>query len=76
MNEEKIVAENEPKPVQTPEVAQLVSIDAGELETLRKQAAERTQYLDLLQRSRAEFENYQKRNQKEREQERRYFQGR
>jgi len=48
------------------------TIDTAELESLRKQAAERDKYLDLLQRSRAEFENYQKRNQKEREQERRY----
>jgi molecular chaperone GrpE len=57
------------------ETSQAVSIDAAELETLRKQAAERAQYLDLLQRARAEFENYQKRNQRERDQERRYFQG-
>lgn len=58
-----------------PEGSGGVTIDAAELETLRKQAAERTQYLDLLQRARAEFENYQKRNQRERDQERRYFQG-
>jgi molecular chaperone GrpE len=44
-----------------------------DLETLRARASERDQYLDLLQRTRAEFENYQKRNQKEREQDRRYF---
>lgn len=50
-------------------------IDAAELEKLRKQAAERDQYLDMLQRSRAEFENYQKRSQKERDQERRYALG-
>src|ERR1700678_4335461 len=71
MTEEKTPMENSGRA----EVSQVVSIDAAELETLRKQAAERAQYLDLLQRSRAEFENYQKRNQKEREQERRYFQG-
>ncbi len=46
-----------------------------ELARLRKLAAERDQYLDLAQRSRAEFENYQKRNQKEREQERKYAYG-
>jgi molecular chaperone GrpE len=46
-----------------------------ELEGLRKRAAERDQYLDLLQRTRAEFENYQKRNQRDREQERRYQYG-
>jgi molecular chaperone GrpE len=44
-----------------------------DLEALRKRAAERDQYLDMLQRSRAEFENYQKRVNKDREQERRYF---
>jgi molecular chaperone GrpE len=42
---------------------------------LRKAAAERDQYLDIAQRTRAEFENYQKRNQKEREQERKYAYG-
>ena len=72
MNEEKAPAEHSQGTLET---AQVVSIDALELETLRKQAGEQAQYLDLLQRSRAEFENYQKRNQKEREQERRYFQG-
>jgi molecular chaperone GrpE len=46
-----------------------------ELARLRKLAAERDQYLDIAQRSRAEFENYQKRSQKEREQERRYAYG-
>ncbi len=43
---------------------------ADELETLRKQANE---FRDLALRTRAEFENYQKRNQKDREQERRYW---
>ena len=38
----------------------------------RKQAAERDQYLDLAARTRAEFENYQKRMQRERELERKY----
>jgi len=47
----------------------------GELEQLRAKAAEREQFLDLLKRTRAEFENYQKRAQKDREQERRYMQG-
>src|SRR5262245_12043159 len=46
-----------------------------ELEQLRAKAAEREQFLDLLQRSRAEFENYQKRAQKDREQERKYMYG-
>ena len=46
--------------------------DLANLELLKTKAAERDQYLDLLQRNRAEFENYQKRNQREREQERKY----
>jgi molecular chaperone GrpE len=45
------------------------------LEELRKKAGERDQYLSLAQRTRAEFENYQKRNQREREQERQYMAG-
>ncbi len=44
-----------------------------DLETLRARAQERDQFLNMLQRTRADFENYQKRNQKEREQERRYY---
>ncbi len=43
--------------------------DTPELEQLRKRAAE---YLDLAQRTRAEFENYQKRVQRDRDQERKY----
>jgi molecular chaperone GrpE len=47
--------------------------DAPEdLESLRARAAERDQYLDLLKRTQADFENYQKRNQREREQERKF----
>ncbi len=46
-----------------------------DLELLRARATERDQYLDLLQRTRAEFENYQKRAQKDRELERRYMYG-
>jgi molecular chaperone GrpE len=45
---------------------------ADELESLRKRAAERDQFLDLAQRARAEFENYQKRVQRDRDQERKY----
>src|SRR5262249_1303105 len=48
------------------------TIDPAELEKLQKLAAERDQYLDMAQRVRAEFENYQKRSQKDRELERRY----
>jgi molecular chaperone GrpE len=47
--------------------------DAAEVENLRKLAAERDQYLDMAQRTRAEFENYQKRARKERDDERRYY---
>lgn len=43
-----------------------------ELEQLRKRAAERDEYLELLQRVRADYANYQKRVQKQRESERRY----
>jgi molecular chaperone GrpE len=48
---------------------------AEELDQLRKLASERDRYLDLAQRTRADFENYQKRNQRERDQERRYAYG-
>ena len=47
----------------------------GDLEALRARARERDEFLDLLQRTRADFANYQKRSQKEREQERRYQYG-
>jgi molecular chaperone GrpE len=46
-----------------------------DLEALRTRARERDEFLDLLQRTRADFANYQKRNLKEREQERRYMYG-
>src|SRR5436190_11268663 len=45
-----------------------------DLAKLRARAEERDQFLALLQRTQADFENYQKRNQREREQERRYAQ--
>ena len=48
------------------------AVGADELAALKKAAAERDQYLDLAARTRAEFENYQKRMQREREQERKY----
>src|SRR5581483_8498788 len=47
-------------------------VPAAELEKLR---GERDQYLDLVQRTRADFENYQKRVQRDRDQERRYMFG-
>ena len=46
-----------------------------DLAGLRARAQERDQFLALLQRTQADFENYQKRNQREREQERRYWHG-
>src|SRR5690349_2619251 len=45
------------------------------VEELRARAAERDQFKELAQRTRAEFENYQKRNQRDREQERQYMAG-
>jgi molecular chaperone GrpE len=63
MNEEKPDGATATSPDVSPE----------ELDALRKQAAERDEFRNLAQRTRAEFENYQKRNQKEREQERRYW---
>ena len=48
------------------------SVSVEEVARLRKLAAERDQYLDLAQRTRADFENYQKRNQKDRELDRKY----
>ena len=47
----------------------------GDLAGLRSRAEERDKFLSLLQRTQADFENYQKRNQREREQERRYWHG-
>jgi molecular chaperone GrpE len=49
--------------------------DPAELDALRHKAAERDQYLQLLQRTQADFENYQKRSLRDREQERRYMWG-
>jgi molecular chaperone GrpE len=45
---------------------------AEAIEELTKKAAERDQYLDLARRTRAEFENFQKRNRADREQERKF----
>src|SRR5205809_2369048 len=56
----------------TPESDANTAVTIEELDKLRKLAGERDQYLDLAARTRAEFENYQKRMQREREQERKY----
>jgi molecular chaperone GrpE len=45
-----------------------------DLEALRSRAKERDQILELLKRTQADFDNYQKRNRTEREQERKYAQ--
>jgi molecular chaperone GrpE len=55
-----------------PTAPEAASVSPEELATLRKQAAERSEYLDLARRTQAEFENYQKRSSKERDQERKY----
>ena len=44
-----------------------------DLESLRTRAQERDQFLTLLKRTQADFENYQKRNQRERDQDRLYL---
>jgi molecular chaperone GrpE len=63
----------------TPEQAHTTTNGQGQpvenVEELRAKAAERDQFKDLAQRTRAEFENYQKRNQRDREQERQYMAG-
>ena len=51
------------------------TVSGDELAKLRAKAAERDQFLDLLQRKQAEFENYQKRARQDREQERKYMYG-
>lgn len=63
-------ADNETNP--DTDAANLVLDD---LAKLRARAAERDQFLDLLQRTQADFQNYQKRTNREREQERRYLVG-
>ena len=60
------------KTAEKPTEKTIVMPTMAEIEDLRKKAAERDQYLDLAQRTRAEFENFQKRNRTEREAERKY----
>jgi molecular chaperone GrpE len=57
---------------EAPPPSGMSTIATEELDKLRKLAAERDQYLDVAARMRAEFENYQKRMQRERETERKY----
>jgi molecular chaperone GrpE len=56
----------------TPATRDPAAIIVEDFEALRAKADERDQFLSLLQRTQADFENYQKRNQREREQEWRY----
>src|SRR5258708_31980913 len=75
---------NEPNAPPKPEANEIASADGAQtvadggtavledLEALRAKAEERDQFLSLLKRTQADFENYQKRNQREREQERRF----
>src|SRR2546422_10070764 len=74
--------ESKPKPVEKPATEregpepQAASAVLDDLESLRNRAgtaeAERDQYLALLQRTRADFENYQKRLHRDLAEERRY----
>jgi molecular chaperone GrpE len=57
----------------TSQQTQSPKLAPAELEDMRKRAAERDEYLDLARRTQAEFQNYQKRAQRERDQERQYF---
>src|SRR5579885_1751085 len=78
---ESIMNNNEPKA--RPDGAKTGDAQEGDaatavfddLEKLRTRAQERDQFLDLLKRTQADFENYQKRNKREWEQERRYLHG-
>ena len=63
---------NQPRPDGDAPANDAATTILDDLESLRSRAQERDQFLDLLKRTQADFENYQKRNQREREQERRY----
>jgi molecular chaperone GrpE len=70
-------ASPEPRPTDNHNANDAATNDAAktvleDFETLRTKAEERDQFLALLKRTQADFENYQKRNQREREQEYRY----
>jgi len=57
---------------EAPATAAAENITPEAMDELKKKAGERDQYLDLAQRTRAEFENFQKRNRNDRELERKY----
>lgn len=65
-------SENRPTNADGPEKDAATAV-IEDLESLRTRAQERDQFLALLQRTQADFDNYQKRNQREREQERKYM---
>jgi len=52
-----------------------VEISKGEYESLQKQSAERDEFLNLAKRTQADFQNYQTRMQREREQDRQFYAG-
>jgi len=64
--------ENSPKDGPATPEADAATAVLDDLETLRTKAGERDQFLALLQPTRADFENYQKRTQREVQQERRF----
>lgn len=55
--------------------SETLTLPAAEVEALRAKAAERDQFRELAQRVQADFENYQKRVGRDREQERKYVHG-
>src|SRR4051794_27520512 len=72
MSDDTMTANPNDAPETTGQNPATTTLATEELEKLRKQASERDQYLDIAARTRAEFENYQKRMQREREMERKY----
>jgi len=62
-NGKKTVSKEESAAQEAPETS---TAETSELEALRARAAERDEFLDLLQRTRAEFSNYRKRVERER----------
>jgi len=74
MNDPETTRELEPRDTDN-ESTQAADQIREDLAGLRARAQERDQFLALLQRTQADFENYQKRTQRERESERRYWHG-
>lgn len=57
------------------QAAEAVTVPREEFESLQQRAGERDEYLALAKRTQADFENYQKRMQQQRSEERRYIAG-